>query len=90
MSGCLFTASAGDSSVLPGFVCSSDAPLVSYAGSGSGAACALCDEAVAQGELEFELDFAAATRAATLHMHFQCQRIWDAERAAVRSAKRSA
>jgi len=65
-------------------------PVVSYAGSGSGAACALCDEPVAQGEWEFELDFAAPTRATTLHMHFQCQKIWYAERAAVRSAERSA
>jgi hypothetical protein len=58
-------------------------PVASYAGNGSGAPCALCEEPISKPEVEFELDFADAADAsrATIHMHFRCRRIWDAERA---------
>jgi hypothetical protein len=61
-------------------------PVASYAGNGSGALCALCEEPISKAEVEFELDFADAGDAsrATIHMHFRCRRIWDAERARFR------
>jgi len=59
-------------------------PVASYAGTGSGAPCVLCDEPIVKAEIEFELDFAdtAAPSRVTIHMHFRCRTIWDAERAA--------
>jgi hypothetical protein len=69
------------------------AAVASYAGPGSGAPCALCDEPIVKADIEFELDFpadAAGASRVTIHMHFRCRAIWDTERAAAgRSAEQT-
>lgn len=52
----------------------------SWGGRGSGLACSLCDQPIADSGPEMELEFDGAITATALRFHLQCQAIWDSVR----------
>jgi hypothetical protein len=55
-----------------------------YAGRGSGFVCSLCDAAVLETEIEYELEYSVLLKPGdsprTLRFHIGCHQIWDSER----------
>lgn len=55
-------------------------PARSWGGRGSGLACSLCDQPIADTGPEMELEFDGTASATTVRFHLQCQIIWDSVR----------
>ena len=58
-------------------------PTRTWGGPGVGAGCAVCDEPITAGEMEYELQFARPPEAPGLdkyHVHIRCAAIWELER----------
>ena len=58
------------------------APTRIWGGQSDGSICALCEEVVASGSIDFEIEFGAdgARAPESRHFHVPCFRAWDAER----------
>ncbi|MBV8741024.1 MAG: hypothetical protein JOZ12_04520 [Sinobacteraceae bacterium] len=54
------------------------APLYMWAGTGSGARCALCDRSIDAGQVEYELEFNSAP-ASVYRFHRLCHDAWHLE-----------
>jgi len=55
-------------------------PLRTWAGRGSGALCNLCGHAIKAQDIEYEIDVAPADSGRSLRFHFNCYRVWEAQR----------
>ena len=56
------------------------APLRTWGGPGAGFPCNLCNLPIAQGEIEFELQFEANPNPISLRFHSLCHAAWELER----------
>jgi hypothetical protein len=54
-----------------------DEPLNLYAGPGTGMSCALCDTAILEKTVEYEVEFAGGE---LRRFHIECHGVWDFER----------
>jgi hypothetical protein len=57
-------------------------PAVSWAGSGRGEPCCVCQGLVRPDEIAFDLSFSAAAAREELHMHSRCRIAWEQARQA--------
>ena len=57
-----------------------DAPVRTWGGAGTGAACALCDRVTTPAEIEFRLDYLDQAGEHSIRLHRRCHAVWDAER----------
>jgi len=56
-------------------------PAASWAGSGRGEACCVCQVLVRADEIGFDLSFRMPQREVELHMHSRCRIAWEQARA---------
>jgi len=56
-------------------------PAVSWAGSGRGEPCCVCQILVRPDEIGFDLSFRMSQREVELHMHSRCRIAWEQARA---------
>ena len=56
-------------------------PAVSWAGSGRGEPCCVCQVLVGPDEIGFDLSFRMSQREVELHMHSRCRIAWEQARA---------
>ena len=56
-------------------------PAVSWAGSGRGQPCCVCQVLVRPDEIAFDLSFRTSQREVELHMHSRCRIAWEQARA---------
>jgi hypothetical protein len=56
-------------------------PAASWAGSGRGEPCCVCQVLVRQEEIGFDLSFRMPQREVELHMHSRCRIAWEQARA---------
>jgi hypothetical protein len=57
-------------------------PAVSWAGSGRGEPCCVCQGLVRPDEIAFDLSFSKAAASEELHMHSRCRIAWEQARQA--------
>ncbi|HKR36923.1 MAG TPA: hypothetical protein VJT10_18910 [Steroidobacteraceae bacterium] len=65
-------------------------PLATWAGSGRGERCCVCQVLVKQDEIGFDLSFRMPEREVELHMHNRCRIAWEQVRAAGSATGRAA